>query len=266
MERDIPKEIIVDELTLLDFDRTLFDTDRFHDIIKVMAYEVAGIVPEHLDLVKKQKEEQEISLHTDELLLAMLTDRYTSVQAAGRIDGPTPDETLSLIFEAVMRYCIDPEVRESLLLPGAKEYIESLNSSGAIERNEVMILTHGTDPLQMLKIICSGLDYLPRLIMDNSEKGKFLSESRDKQGNYRIIRSDGTMIIARSIVMVDDKPIIFTDFPTAEQGARGYLKRTRGKKVLKSQKGLIPKNVEKTYDFPVTTRVLLGSIAVHNSV
>ncbi len=264
MEHIKQPELFVKSLTLIDLDRTVFDTDKFHDIIKAIAYDVAGIPPEQLDSVKKEKEKQKISLHTDELLRTILTEQYIADRRATDIHGPTPDETLSLIFEAVMRHCLDPEVRESLLLPGAKEYIDSLNNSGAVERNEVMFLTHGTGPLQMLKLICVGLDYMPRLIMDSAEKGKLVAQSRDELGNYRIVRSDGSVVVTRAILAIDDKAVIYIGFPTEEQGARGLLKRTRGFPIHESQLGPVPENVEETYDFPIDVALVMGSTATQN--
>jgi hypothetical protein len=174
----------------------------------------------------------------------------------------TPDQQLQAVFAWMLEISEYDDIREVLLMPGAKEFIDELEASGAFERGEAMFLTWGTDPLQMLKLRCLGYTKHAYSITQERAKGTYIANSRTENGDYVFVTMNGWQITAKEVELYDDKASSFTGLPSEEQGARGYWKLPSHQEILPSQLGTVPENVKAVNKFPVLNR--LGGVAIRS--
>lgn len=264
MEYPKQRELSVETLRIIDLDRHVFNTELFHAYMREGAWEIAGVDALELDIVKKQKEAAGETLHTDELLLDILTKRYDAAKESGMVPEKTPGKQLMEIFAWVMELCEDPDIRDTLYMPGAKEFIDDIERSGAFKRGEAMFLTYGTTPLQMLKLMCIGFNKHPYIITDERAKGQLIADSRNDEGRYVFTTMNGLQITATYVELYDDKAPSFKGLPTEKEGARGFWILSDEYEALPSQQGEVPANVERHTTFP-KLNLALGSVAVRYS-
>src|SRR5688572_6143954 len=121
------REIHVERLTVLDLDRHIFNTELFHAYVREAAWQKAKITGDELDAVKKKKENAGKTLHTDELIIDILSSRYKATASGGESPVMNPDQQLMDIFTYVMEMCDElPGLKDTLYMPGAKEFIDGL--------------------------------------------------------------------------------------------------------------------------------------------
>jgi len=218
----------------IDVDRFLLNTDLFHDLYLKISYDVASIDPSEVNKIRLETEtisEDGIkkSFHTDTALLELLEAR--DLTRGKDIYGTTPDQFMNEIHEQMVKLCNDEQVRKSLYLPGAKEFIDRLRREGVFERREAYLFTHGTEVLQLTKIAGLGLNDVLSVITDKPNKGEQLLNLRGDDGLYRIPTRQGFIICTTEIGMGDDRGYNFRKFPSATEGARGYLKIAKGSEI-----------------------------------
>ena len=257
----VQKELNVEKIRLLDLDRHILDTELFHVFMREAAWEEARIAPEVLNECKTKKEAAGETLHTDELIRNILEERDLKERESGIIPEKTPDQQLQAVFAWILELCEYDDIRESLFLPGAKEFIDELEESGAFERGESAFLTWGTDPLQLLKLMCLRMNKHPYNITQERAKGTYIADSRNEDGLYVFTTMNGLQISAKTVELYDDKASSFKGLPSEQEGARGFWKLPPNQVPLPSQLGSVPENVKAVNTFP---SLRLGSLALHH--
>jgi hypothetical protein len=216
---------IVSQAVVIDFDRTIVDSDKCLGRLIAVANEF------HVDtdpIVAKSKRVVDTGGSFDPLkyVKAALTQEqmesfeYEFIHAEGE----------SLVYDDVMPFM---QMLDDNAIPYA-------------------VLTHGVSKeWQELKIKASGYRG-PYRIIDHREKAKEIADLQAPDASYLFSslyehspQSDHEKIIANTICLIDDKAVAFNDLPPS---CMGYL-LVRGEKRQKSQQGKIPWNTVRISSF-----------------
>ncbi len=218
LDPDNPQEFFI-----VDFDRTLADSDKLLEVFMEIADKYFHIPREQIAQV-----DAEIKQRGDTLFLASyIRDR---LNAEDRIEEWAELEKKFIHESRALNY----------LLPGAAELLEWLAAGG----KRYGILTYG-DPLwQRLKLTAAGFNHVRHIIMEQKEKGKFIKSWQRPDGTFRIPDALGRGD-ADSIILIDDKAVSFADFP--EGRSRGFWVLNPEHELL-SQQGIVPGNVARHSD------------------
>lgn len=203
---------------IVDFDRTLADSDKLLEVFIEIADKYFQIPKEQIEKV-----DADIKQRGDTFFLASYV--RDQLNEEGRIEEWADLEKQFIHESRALNY----------LLPGAAELLEWLAANG----KRYGILTYG-DPLwQHLKLTAAGFNHVRHIIMEQKEKGKFISGWQRPDGTFRIPDALGRGD-ADFIVMFDDKAVSFSDFPTAPSHGYWVLNPEHE---LPSQQGTVPSNV-----------------------
>lgn len=243
------------QFAAIDADRCVLATEYFHRVILDVFAERTGINPELVESRREPVEAAGLTFHTDIEMHHVLSLEYGKSEA---------DTIMMEIFAGTYDIFRDPEQRARLFMPGAANFVQSLQESGAFARREAGFFTWGSEPLQRLKLACAGLSQLPVIYTQERAKGSTLRSSYDSvSGLYTLRLDSGEVINAPYIILIDDKAPSFEDFP--EQQAQGYWMQfsANPEDLLPSQRGSVPANVEvcRTFDSPK----LFGSLGIRAS-
>lgn len=206
------------EFYIVDFDRTLVDSDKLTEVFIEVAEQYGAISREQI--AKADADMKQIGDSFD--TAGYVRDHLT---AEGRLDA----------WEDLEKQFIHECRSLNMLLPGAAELLEWLAQHG----KRYGILTYGNPLWQRLKITASGFKHVKHIIMEQKEKGKLISSWRQPGGTFRIPEALGRGEVDR-IVMMDDKAVSFAGFPDGT--SKGYWVLEPGRE-LPSQKGEVPINV-----------------------
>lgn len=216
---------------IVDFDRTLADSDKLIEIFIEIADKYFHIPKERIEKV-----DSEVKQRGDTFLLATYVRDHLSSE--NRIDD----------WEAMEKLFIHESRSLNYLLPGANELLEWLDTND----KSYGILTYGDVLWQKLKLSAAGFKQIPHIIMDKKEKGKLISSWLDADGVFQIpIELGGGS--ADGVVMFDDKAVSFSQFPPSP--SRGFWVLDSGHELL-SQRGVVPGNVERLSDLNEALRRL----------
>lgn len=208
---------------IVDFDRTLADSDKLLEVFMEVAdtyFQIPKAQIAQVDMELKQR--------GDTLFLATYVRDHLSEQ--NRLEE----------WEALEKKFIHESRALNYLLPGAAELLEWLAAHG----KHYGILTYG-DPLwQRLKLTASGFNHVRRIIMEQKQKGKLISNWQLPDGTFRMPHELGRGIVDR-IIMIDDKAVSFEQFPP--EPSRGYWVLDPDHELL-SQQGSVPANVSRHTD------------------
>lgn len=206
---------------VVDFDRCLADVDASYGILSNVVHNL-GIISQR-DLLKAR----------------------TKVEAYGEsfsvlqyIKNFKPDVDFSLIETEYKKQASIK--RDSLLEPGAKEFIDYLQSSGAF----FCIMSFGDKDWQTLKIYAAGFMGVPIQIVDSKYKGQVITTWRNKETQHFDIPArlftDNQARFAKEVVLIDDKATAFESLPP---NARGYHVNNPNKSYA-FQAGVLPASVK----------------------
>lgn len=202
-------------LYAVDLDRTLMRTDTAFGLISQTA--AAHGVPG--DVLEAEKREVEASRGSFDVL--------------GHISGQVAPDTLEQIKEEF----VARSGQTDLLYDGATELFETLERQGA----PYLIVTYGGRDWQALKLKAAGLDTRSHLITDQKDKGHLIAGwKHNDSGLYVPPTDDGEQLAAKSVMLIDDKPVSFEGLP---EDCSGILVRHNGELLRASQNGEIPGNV-----------------------
>jgi hypothetical protein len=209
---------------VLDFDRTLVNTDKLYDILKdVLEKETNSDVSRLLDVARIESEEAGGSFETIDYLRRLLAEGYHE-DAWPRVQRA---------FNAQAQH-------EDALEPGAKELLGLLADKSLLHG----IITFGNEAWQLAKLEATGLLAMPYLVTSIKEKGLLLSGWKHHSDSSFIIppamTRDFTPVVVESIVFLDDKAVSFQDLPT---GVQGVFVRSPSGELLPSQEGALPEGV-----------------------
>lgn len=206
------------EFYIVDFDRTLVDSDKLTEVFIEIADQYGAISREQVAKADADMKQTGDSFDTAGYVRDHLTRE-------GRMDA----------WEDLEKQFIHECRSLNMLLPGAAELLEWLAQHG----KRYGILTYGNPLWQRLKITAAGFKHVRHIILEQKEKGKLVSSWQVNDGIFRIPEALGRGQVER-IVMIDDKAVSFTGFPKGP--SKGYWVLDPNHE-LPSQKGTVPVNV-----------------------
>lgn len=206
------------EFYIVDFDRTLVDTDKLNEVFIEVAEQYGAISREQIE-----KADEDVKRTGD------------SFDTAGYVRDHLADEGRSEDWEKLEKQFIHESRSLNYLLPGAAELLEWLASSG----KHYGILTYGNPLWQRIKMTAAGFNHTRHIIMQQKHKGKVISSWQRSDGSFRLPAELGGGG-ASHIVMIDDKAISFDEFPA--KPSHGYWVCDPAHE-LEVQKGEVPSNV-----------------------
>jgi phosphoserine phosphatase len=208
---------------IVDFDRTLVDSDKLTEIF-------VEIAEEHQAISKEQvlKADADMKSRGDTFDTASYVRDHLSEQ--GNIEK----------WEALEKQFIHESRSLNYMLPGANELIEWLSA----HNKKFGILTYGNPLWQRIKMTAAGFNHVPHIIMTQKEKGRFISGWHQEDGSFQLPHEFGHGIV-NEIVLIDDKAVSFSEFPDAP--SRGYWVLDPAHE-LPSQQGTVQGNVQRHKD------------------
>lgn len=211
-----------DTFYLLDFDRTIANTDAFHILLKDILATHTSITKEEFNHIRAEVERTGNSFSTVKYVRHMLAERKSDKN-----------------WYELERLFIDAAHQEDTLQPYATELLTILKG----KHIPYGILTYGDEAWQLAKLEAAQLLSVPHLVTRIEQKGKILSGWKHANDRFVIppaLTEDFQPLAVRSIVFLDDKAKSFADLPGGVKGV--YVQAVSGK-ILPSQKGLIPAGV-----------------------
>lgn len=209
--------------TIVDFDRTLADTDKLN--------EVFFAIVEQYDIVSRadlEKADADVKLSGDSFDTAGYVRE--TLLAAGR----------GADWSRMEKQFIHESRALNMLLPGAAELLAML-----AERNALYgILTYGNPLWQHLKLAAAGFNHVPRIVMTHKEKGRLVSSWQQSDGSFTLPNEFGGGTVD-AIMMIDDKAVSFVDYPGMPSYGYWVLDPARE---LPSQQGSVPANIVRVPD------------------
>ena len=206
------------EFYIVDFDRTLVDSDKLTEVFIEVADQYGAISREQIAKADADMKQTGDSFDT----AGFVRDHLTS---EGHMD----------LWQDLEKRFIHECRALNMLLPGAEELLEWLAQHG----KQYGILTYGNPLWQRLKITAAGFKHVRHIIMEQKEKGRLISSWQLPDGTFKIPDALGRGT-AHRIVMIDDKAVSFSEFP--EGPSKGYWVLDPSNE-LPSQKGDVPVNV-----------------------
>lgn len=203
---------------ILDFDRTLVDSDKLLQIFIEVAQQHGGISREQIEAAD-----------------AEVKSTGDSFDTAGYVRDHLLAEDRSDEWDSMEKQFIHESRALNYMLPGAAELLEHLK----VTNSSFGILTYGNPLWQRIKITAAGFNHVPHIITTRKEKGRLISGWRLDDGSFRLPHEFGHGT-ADAIVLVDDKAVSFTEFPGIPSQGHWVLDPAHE---LPSQQGTVPSNV-----------------------
>lgn len=208
---------------VIDFDRTLADSDKLLDVF-------LGVVSHYLELPRDEIEKADADVKA----------RGDSFDTASYVRDRLIDEDKQGEWDNLVKQFIHESRALNMLLPGAEElltYLASINEHFGI-------LTYGNPLWQGLKLTAAGFKHVPHIVIENKEKGRLVKSWQHSSGSFHLPQEFGSRDVDR-IIMIDDKAVSFADFPSYP--SLGYYV-VNMERALPSQRGKVPTNVIHTND------------------
>lgn len=206
------------EFYIVDFDRTLVDTDKMTEVFIEIAEEHGAI-----------SREQIVKANND------VTQTGDSFDTAGYVRDRLMAEDRGDEWDALEKQYIHESRSLNYLLPGAAELLEWLAANG----KRYGILTYGNPLWQRIKLTASGFNHVRHIILEQKEKGRLIASWQRDDGAFRLPEAFGGGW-ADYIVLIDDKAVSFAEFPSAPSYGYWVLDPAHE---LPSQQGDVPDTV-----------------------
>jgi FMN phosphatase YigB (HAD superfamily) len=207
-----------DTFYILDFDRTLADTDKLLEVFIQVANQYIDLSPQQVTAADASVKQTGDSFDTASYVRDYLRE-HDRDDAWDQLERQFIHESRSL----------------DMLLPGAAELLSALDTQGA----QYGILTYGNPPWQHLKLTAAGFNHIPRIVITTKQKGILINSWQQTDHTFALPQEFGGGT-AKEIVLVDDKAVSFDGFPSVS--ARGYWVLDPAHE-LPSQQGSVPANV-----------------------
>lgn len=203
---------------IIDFDRTLADSDKLLEVF-------LGIAGQYLTIPRAQIDAADADVKA----------RGDSFDTATFVRDRLAEQNESGQWEKLEKQFIHESRALNMLLPGAIEILTYLEEN----HKRFGILTYGNPLWQHIKLTAAGFNHVPRIVMTTKQKGDLVSSWQRDDGMFDLPNEFGGGK-ATMIIMCDDKAVSFDGFPTLP--SRGYWVLDYGNE-LPSQQGSIPSNV-----------------------
>lgn len=204
---------------ILDFDRCIGNTDKFHEVLEQVIEQETMVSRQQLAEAKKATEARGETFDTIRYVKNALID-------AG--DG--------MSWQPIEREFISQAQKLNMLLPYARQLFRILES----EKIPFGILTYGGEAWQLAKLEAANLLHVPHLVTGIEGKGKILTGW--KKGNEFIIppalTKEFVPLHVNEIVFLDDKAVSFNGVPEGVRGVR--VEPDDGRALLPIQMGELP--------------------------
>lgn len=207
---------------VLDFDRTIGNTNKSHDVLEGVIERYTSITRQELQEARSQIEQTGASFDTVDYIKTML------IQAASPVTWLEIEE--KFITEAHS---------QDMLEPHAAELLEILNK----KKIPYGIITYGNEAWQLAKLQAARLFEVPHLVTHILEKGQLLAGWKHGHETFIIppaLTLDFHPLEVNSIIFLDDKAKSFANLPS---GVKGVHIRSVSGQVLPSQQGTLPPDV-----------------------
>ncbi|MDB5176758.1 MAG: hypothetical protein JWN75_426 [Candidatus Saccharibacteria bacterium] len=203
---------------VVDFDRTLADSEKLLEVFMTVS-------EQHLDIPREEieKVDRDVKSRGDTLDIV----NYVRDQLAARDQNEQ--------WEEVERQFIHESRGLNMLLPGAAELLDFLKDNN----HRYGILTYGSPMWQRMKITAAGFKYVPHIITQSKEKGRFIRHWQLDDQTFMIPKELGGGAADR-VVLIDDKADSFIEFP--DSNSVGYWVLDPNHE-LPAQQGSVPANV-----------------------
>jgi len=206
------------EFYIVDFDRTLVDSDKLLEVFIEIANTYFAIPREQIERANED-----------------VKQRGDSFDTAGFVRDHLHDHGRDEDWDKLEKRFIHESRSLNYLLPGATELLEWLAANG----KQYGILTYGNPLWQHLKLTASGFNHVHHMVLEYKEKGKLIASWQKNDGSFKLPEALGRHS-ASHIVLIDDKAVSFDGLPTAPTRGFWVLDPTRE---LPSQQGSVPANV-----------------------
>lgn len=219
---------------IVDFDRTLADSDKLLEVFMEVADEFFEIPSEQI-----KRADADVKARGDSFDTASFVRDYLHEHGEG---GK---------WQELEKQFIHQSRSLNMLLPGAVELLDHLRSTG----EGYGILTYGNPLWQHLKLAAAGFNHVNRIVMEQKEKGKLITSWRQPNGQFILPQEFGGSHVDR-IVMFDDKAVSFNSFPPAPSQGYQVVDPAR---ILPSQAGEVPDNVIQAPNLGQAKQLAFGS-------
>jgi len=206
------------EFYIVDFDRTLVDSDKLLEVFIEIANTYFAIPREQIERANED-----------------VKQRGDSFDTAGFVRDHLYDHDRGDDWEKLEKRFIHESRALNYLLPGATELLEWLAANG----KHYGILTYGNPLWQHLKLTASGFNHVRHMILEQKEKGMLIASWQKTDGSFKLPDALGRHS-ASHIVMIDDKAVSFAGLPGAPTQGFWVLDPANE---LPSQQGSVPANV-----------------------
>ncbi len=205
---------------IVDFDRTLADSDKLTEVFVEVCEEYNAI-----------SREQILKADTD---MKRLGDSFDT---AGYVRDHLNDSGRGDEWDSLEKKYIHESKSLNMLLSGAAELLHWLDT----QKKQYGILTYGNPLWQRMKLSATGFNHVPHIILERKDKGSLISGWQQKDGSFELPHELGGSVVDR-IIMLDDKAVSFENFPHSPSKGYWVLNPERE---LPSQQGSVPENVER---------------------
>jgi FMN phosphatase YigB (HAD superfamily) len=203
---------------IVDFDRTLADSDKLLDVFITVANQFLEIPQEQVEAADRDIKAKGDSFDTASYVRDKLSEKGELVRW-GELEKQFIHESRAL----------------NMLLPGASELLTQLSA----RQLRYGILTYGNPLWQHLKLTAAGFNHVHRIVTVNKHKGKLISSWQQDDGIFKLPHEFGGGS-ANNVVLIDDKAVSFNSFPDSPSKGIHVVDYER---ILPSQEGSVPSNV-----------------------
>jgi phosphoglycolate phosphatase-like HAD superfamily hydrolase len=210
----------IETFYIVDFDRTLADSDKLLEVFMTVSEQHLAIPRSEIEKVDRDVKARGDTLDIVHYVRDQLVAKGQDVE-----------------WNEVEKQFIHESRGLNMLLPGAAELLEFLESN----HHSFGILTYGNPMWQRMKMTAAGFKYVPHIITESKEKGRFIRHWQQPDQTFAIPEELGGGT-AETIVLIDDKADSFIGFPDAH--SKGYWVLDPAHE-LPAQQGSVPVNVDR---------------------
>ena len=228
-----------DVFFVIDFDRTLGDTDKFHEVLEIVIEQETGIQANALRSARLNAEAAGSSFDTVDYLRSFLARSGS-------------EKTWQHIQQIFIARAKTQDMRE----PHASDLLRILDQ----KQIPYGIITFGGEAWQLAKIEGAHMLQVPHIVTHIQEKGKILTGWKTTAGDFIVppaLTRDFQPLKVRTIVFLDDKSVSFYQIPPGVRGIR--VRPPEGLK-LPAQIQPLPAGVEEVDGVQGAIRLLFGEM------
>lgn len=214
----VTPESNIDTFYIVDFDRTLADSDKLLQVFVEITNQYINLP---LDRIEK--------------IDADIKAKGDSFDTASYVRDHLAEQGESELWERLEKQFIHESRALNMLLPGANELLEYLNKQHLSHG----ILTYGNPLWQHLKLTAAGFNHVHRIVTTNKHKGVLISSWQRDDGLFHLPPEFGN-VVTNKIVLIDDKAASYEGFPA--EPSHGYQVLDYAT-ALPAQLGDVPRNV-----------------------